>query len=83
MATPGGARNSDDQVEKSLYAKAEKIYPREVHGLFARMRVLGVLGLLGIYYIMPWIQWDGRQALLFDLPARKVQIFCITLWPQD
>jgi cytochrome c oxidase accessory protein FixG len=83
MATPGGARNSDDQVVKSLYAKAEKIYPREVHGLFARMRVLGVLGLLGIYYIMPWVQWDGRQALLFDLPARKFHIFFITLWPQD
>ncbi len=83
MATSGGARNSDDQVEKSLYAKAEKIYPREVHGLFARMRVLGVLSLLGIYYIMPWIQWDGHQALLFDLPARKFHIFFITLWPQD
>jgi cytochrome c oxidase accessory protein FixG len=83
MATPGSARNSDEQVEKSLYAKAEKIYPRQVHGLFARMRVLGVLGLLGIYYIMPWIQWDGRQALLFDLPARKFHIFFITLWPQD
>ncbi len=83
MATSGGVRNSDEQVEKSLYAKAEKIYPREVHGLFARMRVLGVLSLLGIYYIMPWIQWDGHQALLFDLPARKFHIFFITLWPQD
>ncbi|MDH5470989.1 MAG: cytochrome c oxidase accessory protein CcoG, partial [Gammaproteobacteria bacterium] len=37
----------------------------------------------GIYYIMPWIQWDGHQALLFDLPARKFHIFFITLWPQD
>jgi cytochrome c oxidase accessory protein FixG len=79
-ATTGG---TDEQVEKSLYAKQAKIYPREVHGLFARLRVLGVLSLLGIYYITPWLRWDGQQALLFDLPARKFHIFFITLWPQD
>jgi len=67
----------------SMYASAEKIYPREVHGLFARLRVLGVLGLLGIYYVTPWLHWDGHQALLLDLPARKFHIFFITLWPQD
>jgi cytochrome c oxidase accessory protein FixG len=80
---PGAASRSDEQVAQSLYAKAEKIYPREVHGLFARLRVLGVLGLLGIYYVTPWLHWDGHQALLLDLPARKFHIFFITLWPQD
>ena len=78
-----GGPQSDDHVEQSLYAKAEKIYPREVHGLFARLRTLGVLGLLGLYYILPWMRWDGHQALLFDLPARKFHIFFVTLWPQD
>ncbi|HUT42562.1 MAG TPA: cytochrome c oxidase accessory protein CcoG [Gammaproteobacteria bacterium] len=81
--TPVATGNTDEQVEKSLYAKAAKIYPREVHGLFARLRVLGVLSLLGIYYITPWLRWDGHQALLLDLPARKFHIFFITLWPQD
>jgi cytochrome c oxidase accessory protein FixG len=80
---PGAGPRSDEQVAQSLYAKAEKIYPRQVHGLFARLRVLGVLGLLGIYYITPWLRWDGHQALLLDLPARKFHIFFITLWPQD
>jgi len=80
---PTSGSKSDEQVSQSLYAKAEKIYPREVHGLFARLRVLGVLSLLGIYYITPWLQWDGHQALLLDLPARKFHIFFITLWPQD
>jgi cytochrome c oxidase accessory protein FixG len=81
--TPGAAGTTDEQVEKSLYAKAAKIYPREVHGLFARLRVLGVFSLLGIYYVTPWLRWDGQQALLLDLPARKFHIFFITLWPQD
>jgi cytochrome c oxidase accessory protein FixG len=81
--TPATAGSADEQVSKSLYAKAEKIFPREVHGLFARLRVLGVFGLLGLYYMVPWLRWDGHQALLFDLPARKFHIFFITLWPQD
>jgi len=74
---------TDEQVEQSLYAKREKIYPREVHGLFARLRTLGVVGLLGIYYLTPWLRWDGSQAILLDLPARKFHIFALTLWPQD
>ena len=70
-------------LEKELYAKREKIYPREVHGLFAMLRLVGVIGLLGIYFVGPWILWDGTQAVLFDLPARKFHIFGIVFWPQD
>lgn len=74
---------SDTETEQSLYAKREKIYPREVHGLYARLRVAGALLLLGIYYGLPWLRWDGRQAVLFDLPERKFYIFGLTFWPQD
>ena len=74
---------ADEQIEQSLYARQEKIYPREVHGLFARLRALGVLSLLGIFYGVPWLRWGGHQAILFDLPARKFHIFGLTLWPQD
>jgi len=67
----------------SLYKKAEKIYPREVHGLFAMWRSIGVFVLLGIYYIAPWLEWADRQAILLDLPNRKFYIFGLTFWPQD
>ncbi|MCK5395884.1 MAG: cytochrome c oxidase accessory protein CcoG [Gammaproteobacteria bacterium] len=73
----------EDEVEQSLYAKRQKIYPREVHGLFAWLRTSGVMALLGFYYITPWLQWDERQMLLFDLPARKFYIFGMVFWPQD
>jgi cytochrome c oxidase accessory protein FixG len=82
---PNGPKEpqADHQLEQSLYAKRQKIYPREVHGLFARLRVAGVLGLLGIFYFTPWLRWNEHQAVLLDLPARKFHIFDLTLWPQD
>ena len=39
--------------------------------------------LLGLFYGLAWLDWDGHQAVLFDLPARKFHIFGLTLWPQD
>jgi cytochrome c oxidase accessory protein FixG len=75
------AQEADDSG--SFYAKHKKVYPREVHGLFASLRVTGVLVLLGLYYIVPWLQWYGHQAVLFDLPNRKFYIFDLIFWPQD
>ena len=71
------------QPPDSFYVAHQKIYAREVKGRFARLRNLAVVVLLGIYYVLPWINWEGRQAVLFDLPARKFYIFGITFWPQD
>lgn len=67
----------------NLYRSEEKIYPREIKGRFSNFRRLAVVVLLGLFYIMPWVTWDDRQAVLFDLPARKFYIFGLTLWPQD
>ena len=80
-ATP--ASEAIEPVEQELYQKRKKIYPREVHGLFAALRVSGVSLLLGLYYITPWLLWDGRQAVLFDLPERKFYILGMIFWPQD
>ena len=68
---------------EDMYASHKKVYPREVHGIFASLRTLGVAVLLGLYYGVAWLSWDGRQAVLLDLPARKFYIFGLTFWPQD
>ncbi len=73
----------DQEVEQALFVKREKIFPREVHGLFAALRIATTLTLLGIFYGLPWLNWDGRQSVLFDLPTRKFYIFGLTFWPQD
>ncbi len=66
-----------------LYAAQQKIYPREVPGRFRNLRTLATLALLGIFYGLVWLQWNGHQAVLFDLPARKFYIFGLTFLPQD
>jgi cytochrome c oxidase accessory protein FixG len=73
----------DEEVAQSLYAKREKIYPREVHGIFATMRVTAIVTLLGLFYGVAWVRWDSQQVLLFDLPARQFHVFGLTLFPQD
>ena len=77
------ATSQADTGEPELYAAHKKIYPRDVSGYFTRLRVLSLVTLLGIYYVTPLLQWEGRQAILFDLPARKFYLFGLTLWPQD
>ncbi|WP_435103206.1 cytochrome c oxidase accessory protein CcoG [Arhodomonas sp. AD133] len=67
----------------SMYQSREKIYPREISGRFQSLRKFAVFALLGLYYLLPWVQWNGRQAVLFDLHARQFHLFGITLWPQD
>jgi len=66
-----------------FYAAAAKVYPREIDGRFSRLRKLAVVLLLGLFYGLAWLDWNGHQGLLFDLPARKFHIFGLTLWPQD
>ncbi len=75
--------NTPPEEQQGLYAKREKIHPRIVLGYFTRLKALSGVILLGLYYISPWLQWDGEQAVLFDLPARKFHILGLTFWPQD
>ena len=67
----------------SLYQAQKKIYPRSVTGLFAKWRWFFVFATQIFFYGMPWLQWGGRQAMLFDLEARRFYIFGLVLYPQD
>jgi cytochrome c oxidase accessory protein FixG len=77
QATPG------EPLDQSLYEVRRKIYPRAVGGLFARWRWFCVAATQLVFYGLAWLEWNGRQAVLFDLVARKFYIFGLVLWPQD
>ena len=68
---------------ETLYEKHVKIRPRPVQGRFASLRKTALLVLLGIFHVLPFFQWNGRQAIFFDLPHRRFYIFGLNIWPQD
>jgi cytochrome c oxidase accessory protein FixG len=74
----------EDEVQMvSLYAATQKIYPRSVQGIFAKWRWFMVVLTQLVFYGLPWIEWGQRQAVLFDLGARRFYIFGFVLYPQD
>jgi len=77
----GPSSDGDDEV--GLYEIRKKIYPRSVTGWFASWRLALVIGTQVVFYGLPWLYWNGRQAVLFDLAARKFYIFGLVFWPQD
>ena len=77
-------RNSvSGDEDEALYAIHKKIYPRAVTGWFASWRWVLIFATQLVYYGTPWLIWNDRQAVLFDLAARKFYIFGIVFWPQD
>ena len=66
-----------------LFAAHQKVYPRTVRGIFARWRWVMVFATQLVFYGLPWLEWGQRQAVLFDLGARRFYILGLVLYPQD
>ncbi len=75
--------NIEEPKKYNLYEKREKIYTRAQTGFFQKVRLYTGWPLLLGYFLLPWLNLDGRQAVFFDLPARKFHILWLTFWPQD
>jgi cytochrome c oxidase accessory protein FixG len=77
------AARAREEAESALFEVRRKIYPRAVSGWFATLRWAAVWFTQVIFYGLPWLAWNDRQAVLFDLAARKFYIFGLVFWPQD
>ncbi|MFO1292995.1 MAG: cytochrome c oxidase accessory protein CcoG [Rubrivivax sp.] len=82
---PAGASAApaDDAGYVSLYERPDKIYPRSVSGRFTRLRWATVWLTQAVFYGVPWLRWNGRQAVLFDLDTPRFFVFGLVLQPHD
>lgn len=64
-------------------AAGQKIYVREATGCYSRRRWITVGLTQLLFYGLPWLSWNGRPLLLFDLEASRFDVFGGVLGPQD
>ncbi|MEY2687295.1 MAG: hypothetical protein RL375_1493 [Pseudomonadota bacterium] len=80
---PAGQAPAEPAKFVSMYQPHQKIYARSVTGLFVKWRWAMVWLTQLIFYGLPWLNWNGRQMVLFDLGARRFYIGGLVLYPQD
>ena len=66
-----------------MYAAQKKLYVRATSGLFTRWRWILAWVTQLVFFGLPWLTWNGRQAVLLHLVERKFYIFGWVFWPQD
>ena len=65
------------------YNPSKRIYVRAIYGLYQTLRRYTGWGLILSFITLPMIQWNGHQAVLFDIADQQYHIFNMTLFPQD
>jgi cytochrome c oxidase accessory protein FixG len=80
---PASVAGDSKSPENTLYAARKKIYVRATTGLFASWRWALVWVTQLLFYGLPWLNWNDRQAVLLHLVERKFYIFGWVFWPQD
>ena len=83
MTQPAPQSANASASENSLYEARRKLYVRSISGVFTNWRWILVWVTQLLFYGLPWVSWNGRQAVLFHLVERKFYIFGWVFWPQD
>ena len=82
MEEPQPKKNVKEQPIQ-VYQGAKRIHPKLAKGRFANIRIIMILATQLFFYGMPWINWDGRQAVWFDVLGRHFYIFSLVFEPAD
>ena len=81
--TPVKVHKPEGRPEGKRHDSRSRIYVRAVQGPLETFRRMFGLFFLGLFAIIPWIQYNGHQAVLLDIGEQRFTIFSLTLWPQD
>ena len=69
--------------EVDLNANKKRIHPRFITGFYQNIRVISMYAFLALFLILPWLRYNGRQAIWFDVPSQHYYIFGMTFLTQD
>jgi cytochrome c oxidase accessory protein FixG len=80
--------NSIQNTQQSLFAAKKKIFPQKVTGTFRKIKTALMFAAFAVTLLLPFLRWDRignapDQAVLIDLPGRRLYFFFIEIWPQE
>ncbi|GLX79073.1 cytochrome c oxidase accessory protein CcoG [Thalassotalea insulae] len=75
--------NHNEQVIFQTKHIDGKHHIREQHGRYQRMRRYLAWSLVLLFIALPLVQFQGQQALLFDIAQQKFNVFAWSFYPQD
>ena len=81
MSAPLSNKIPVQQID--LDATKHRIHPRFVKGFYQNIRVISMYFFLALFLLLPWLRYDGRQAIWFDVPSQHYYIFGMTFLTQD
>lgn len=64
-------------------ATKKRVHPRFAKGKYTNIRLFTMYAILVMFLVMPWLKYDGRQAILFDVIEPKFYVFGAIFMPQD
>ena len=83
MSAEGATPSEVSPVKVDLYEKWRKIHPLWVSGGFQTWRRVALVVLIFVYYVGPWLRWNGEPGMSFDLAHRQFTVLWVTFVPED
>jgi cytochrome c oxidase accessory protein FixG len=80
---PRVSPSADSSITVSLYEKWRKIYPLWVSGGWQASRRVVLVILLLVFYLAPWLRWNGEPGVWLDLEHRRFTILWATFVPEE
>lgn len=65
------------------YKSQTSVYVREQKGYYQKIRRYISWLLMFLFIALPFVQYNGQQAMLLDVVKQEFRIFNLTFWPQD
>jgi cytochrome c oxidase accessory protein FixG len=84
-------QTDDTQNLEELYREADywhvntgetTIHAKRMPGRYRTLKWI-TMSVWLVFFLGPYLRWEGRQAIMWDIPNRKFHIFDITILPQD
>jgi len=67
----------------SVNTGGQTIHAKRMPGFFRTFKDRAQLALWLPFFFLPYLRWNGKQAILFDIDNRQFHFFNLTVLPQD